>query len=434
MAGGRTAFGKADPTGCACAPRGTSPIVRRREAQQVVASGSAGRSGGPAVALLSTADWNRPLWTNKQHLAVQLASHGLAVTYVDSLGFRRPRMALGDVRRITEKVGAITGRGGGGRPVPAGMEVVRPVVLPVHRSTWPSWPWNRGQVRRAVRRWTAVERNRRVLWTFSPITYDLEEDAAVTVYHCVDLLEEVAGYDRRAIREGELRLARRGATAIASSSVVRDHLERLGFSDVRLWENVADTDVIATAAGAEEPVSGHVVFAGNLTTDKVDVDLLEGVARAPGVHLHLAGPVAEGGGARRPWARLLGLPRVHHHGVLLPEQLGALLGRCAVGLIPYRLNSYTRGVFPMKLYEYLSAGLAVVSTDLPSLPRHRHLTIARGQEAFVDALREQVLASSPEVVRARRDEGSHPSWRARGQQAVELLEVLVGAGPSGTSR
>ena len=173
MAGGRTSFGKADPTGCACAPRGTSPIVRRREAQQVVASGSAGRSGGPAVALLSTADWNRPLWTNKQHLAVQLASHGLAVTYVDSLGFRRPRMALGDVRRITEKVGAITGRGGGGRPVPAGMEVVRPVVLPVHRSTWPSWSWNRGQVRRAVRRWTAVERDRRVLWTFSPITYDL---------------------------------------------------------------------------------------------------------------------------------------------------------------------------------------------------------------------------------------------------------------------
>jgi teichuronic acid biosynthesis glycosyltransferase TuaH len=216
--------------------------------------------------------------------------------------------------------------------------------------------------------------------------------------------------------------------AVASSSVVRDHLEEIGFSAVRLWENVADTDLMATAADAVDPVAGHVVFAGNLTTDKVDVELLEAVAvPGQGIELHLAGALAEGGGSRRPWDRLLDLPNVHYHGVLLPEQLGALLGRCTVGLVPYQLNRYTRGVFPMKLYEYLAAGLAVVSTDLPALTPQRHLAIAKDGDAFVRAVRDQVAISTPAVVRARRREGSHPSWRARGEQAVHLIDELMEA-------
>ena len=40
------------------------------------------------VILLSTADWDHPLWTNKQHLAVSLADAGHRVLYIDSLGVR----------------------------------------------------------------------------------------------------------------------------------------------------------------------------------------------------------------------------------------------------------------------------------------------------------------------------------------------------------
>jgi glycosyltransferase involved in cell wall biosynthesis len=433
MRDGRTSIGEAEPTGPA-AP-GTTATPRRDAVRGPGAGDTPPQHGAPAVLLLSTADWDRPLWTNKQHLAVQLAAHGLEVTYIDSLGFRRPRLAPGDARRIVEKLGAVRGQGRPRRPVPPGVEVVRPLVVPFHRSTWPSWRLNRTRVRKAIGRWAGVGVGGRVLWTFSPITYDLEEQAAVTVYHCVDLLEEVPGYDRRAIREGELRLARRGALAIASSSVVRDHLVERGFRDVRLWENVADTEVIAATADAEEPTPGHVVFAGNLTTDKVDVDLLAALVEgSDDVHLHLAGPLAEGGASRRPWTALLRMPRVHHHGVVPPEELGGVFGRCTVGLIPYHLNRYTRGVFPMKLHEYLAAGLGVVSTDLPSLPPHRDVRIATDRDEFLDAVRDQVASSTPDVVRARRQAASQPSWTSRGEQAIELLAELLDQCSSGTSR
>ena len=41
--------------------------------------------------VLATADWDHPLWTNKQHTALTLAAAGHRVLYVESLGIRPPR-------------------------------------------------------------------------------------------------------------------------------------------------------------------------------------------------------------------------------------------------------------------------------------------------------------------------------------------------------
>ena len=52
------------------------------------------------VVVLATADWDHPLWTNKQHVAVSLVDAGCRVLYVESLGLR-PAQATGrDFRRI----------------------------------------------------------------------------------------------------------------------------------------------------------------------------------------------------------------------------------------------------------------------------------------------------------------------------------------------
>ena len=42
----------------------------------------------PDILLLATADWDHPLWTNKQHVACSLAARGHRVLYVESLGLR----------------------------------------------------------------------------------------------------------------------------------------------------------------------------------------------------------------------------------------------------------------------------------------------------------------------------------------------------------
>ena len=56
------------------------------------------------VILLSTADWDHPLWTNKQHTAVSLADQGHRVLYIDSLGVRSVRADRADGGRILRRL------------------------------------------------------------------------------------------------------------------------------------------------------------------------------------------------------------------------------------------------------------------------------------------------------------------------------------------
>ena len=54
--------------------------------------------------VLATADWDHPLWTNKQHVAVALAAEGNRVLYVESLGLRSAQRTGRDLKRILKRL------------------------------------------------------------------------------------------------------------------------------------------------------------------------------------------------------------------------------------------------------------------------------------------------------------------------------------------
>ena len=78
--------------------------------------------------VLATADWDHPLWTNKQHVACALAAEGERVLYVESLGLRSVQAKTQDFRRILRRLFL-------GlrfvRAVRPGIWVLSPLVLPV---------------------------------------------------------------------------------------------------------------------------------------------------------------------------------------------------------------------------------------------------------------------------------------------------------------
>jgi hypothetical protein len=97
-----------------------------------------------------------------------------------------------------------------------------------------------------------------------------------------------------------------------------------------------------------------------------------------------------------------------------------------VGLIPYRLNGYTAGVFPMKVYEYLAAGLRVVSTALPSLEMTASDDVVLADEdSFLHAVQVGFETWSEQAVARRRAQARGHSWQARGEQALDLIDGLL---------
>lgn len=127
--------------------------------------------------------------------------------------------------------------------------------------------------------------------------------------------------------------------------------------DPRLWR--AESRVPSWAAHLPRPLA---VYAGSLDS-RLDVEAVTALSRSGVVDVALVGPVMDPGAL----APLAGLPRVHLLGNQPHHEVAAFLRVADVALLLHRDTALTRAMDPLKLYEYLAAGLPVVASDLPQL-------------------------------------------------------------------
>ncbi|NAZ77343.1 glycosyltransferase [Kineococcus sp. T13] len=371
--------------------------------------------------VLGTADWDAVIATN-QHSAAAALARRWPVLFAEGTGTRRLRP--GDARRVLRRLRrepAARGR----RPVPAGVRVLTPRLLPHHAPST-----------RAVNGWALTRQLRgwvehpgpRLLWTYTPFTYGLEAVADATAYHLVDLLHENPGVHRGRLLAAERCLAARTGLALASSPAVEEHLRERGFTSTRCLPNVADVALFADAARARtaprEPV---VVVAGTLAAHKLDLPLLVELAtalRGRG-RLRLIGPLADGTAADPAWRALLAAG-AEVVAPLQPPALAAELAAARVGLVPYRLSPLTAGISPLKVHEYLAAGLAVVSTALPAVrPAPGAVHVAGDPDAFVRRVLDVLADDDPLLpARAARLAAGH-DWESRGEELRALAAGLL---------
>ncbi len=369
--------------------------------------------------VLGTADWNQPIATN-QHYVVRELARAHKVLFVESIGLRRPTLSSSDLTRIARRLKPARALPNIGRLVPPNVTVITPRVIPVHvRATRDV---NQRLLHVAVKSWLDSPPPR-LLWTYSPVTYGLEAYADLTVYHCVDLLAEVVGIDKALIDRAERNLARQGVKAIGSSRVVVEHLKGIGFNHVEYWPNVADTTAISQERPSAPDRRGRAIFAGRLTADKIDFAIVHAIVEA-GLEVTLAGPV--GTEADQRAIDRLAAAGVEYLGHLDFRQLAREYWKSAVGLIPYPLNSYTAGVSPLKLYEYLAAGLSVVATPLPEIRRADigGVTICESVD-FPDAVAAAVMTFSESEAEARMDMARRHSWVSRGEAVRAMVHPIL---------
>jgi glycosyltransferase involved in cell wall biosynthesis len=101
-----------------------------------------------------------------------------------------------------------------------------------------------------------------------------------------------------------------------------------------------------------------------------------------------------------------------------------------VALVPYRANELTRNIFPLKLFEYLAAGLPVVVGDLPELARFAGtIGIAAGPQDYPHLVRKAIAGDGPEKRAARVALAAENTWDRRVEEISALVEqALVRAG------
>ena len=381
--------------------------------------------------VLATADWDHPLWTNKQHTAVSLAALGHRVLYVESLGLRPPRKGTADLPRILKRLRRVARPP---RQVQRGIWVWSPLVLP--GASHPlARRLNRVLVRgglQLMRRWLGLQNP--ILWTYNPLTLEVLPltSFAASVYHCVDRIQAQPEMPERRIERAEQQLCS-GVTAVFTTAPeLQRSLEPLN-PNTHLFGNVADFDHFASAWQYPRPgpaelmtlLKPRLMFIGAIDAYKLDLVALNQLARQrPDWSFVLVGPIGEADPSTDAGA-LCSCSNVHWVGPRPYEELPNWLAHADVALLPLQLNSYTRNMFPMKFFEYLAAGVPVVATAIPSLERFQDsaLLVAPGADQWESAISQVLQGQGPDrsvrIALARRH-----TYRQRIQSMLVVLEQL----------
>jgi glycosyltransferase involved in cell wall biosynthesis len=362
--------------------------------------------------------------TSKHHVMHLLAERN-AVLWVNYHASRAPTASASDLAYMARKLRQIFA--GMKQPRP-GLHVLTPMVVPLPGSA---------AVKR-LNRWLLLRQIRRALkqvaagplqiWTFTPdISYVLGHfGEEKVVYYCVDDHASFSGYDREQVLRDEADLCRRADLVVTTSMALQEAKSPLNPHTVLVTHGVdyehfarAMADDLPAPADLRDIPRPRLGFFG-LVRDWVDLDLVAAVARArPAWHVVLIGD------STVDLAPYRGVANMHFLGRKSYDELPAYCRQFDVGLIPFKVNELTRAVNPIKLREYLAAGLPVVSTPMPEVRLYDHLIeIADTPETFTAAV-ERILAASPEARHERTRAMAAETWRGK----VELLsEHLAAAG------
>jgi glycosyltransferase involved in cell wall biosynthesis len=389
---------------------------------------------GRDIVCVGFADWDSELWTNQQHLMSRLGAQN-RVLFVESLGLRRPQLASRDVARIGRRLR----RGLAPPRCVDGLHVLSPLVVPLH-SNRVVRALNRRLLRALVRRATRrLGMEHPILWAYVPQAEGLIEtlQPQLIVYHCVDDIAAQAGIDGANFRAAEERFAKRADLVLASAPALAARMRVLS-GNVMVAPNVADTALFAKAMeeGPVDPALAalahpRVVFTGAIVSTKLDLPLLVELARErPKWSFALVGPVGPGD-PRADVSRLSAEPNIHLLGARSYRDLPDVLRGADAGLIPYARNELTGSIFPMKVYEYLAAGLPVVTTPLPALNEVAEVARAPDALGMAQLLDEAFAEDTPARRLERSRAAAAHSWDRR---LEEIATAVARCQPAGISR
>jgi glycosyltransferase involved in cell wall biosynthesis len=359
---------------------------------------------GATVVCLSPIPWSG-LWTSRHELAREMAERGAEVVFVDPpVNAVRP-----------------TARAESTRPIPPGMRVVGPPPY-IPYGVAASVPAVLHRIMRINARRYAAFVGKEVtegstgrlvilLNSFMPVHGFEVASALKPDFHVYHRADEIRSFDScvPAYIEAERRVLREADAVVCVSEAVRDGIAT-DRPDAVVIPNGVDNRRFVNAAPDARVASLRrpVAIVIGTVDDRVDGDLLDDVTSS-GVTLVVAGQVK---GVRLPEGTVA-------LGPVEPSVVPGLLAGADAGLIPYR-PGWPGDV--LKAYEYLAAGLPVVSTPLSCLDE-ASLVVQASRPGFAGAVVAAISHDNDSKRARRREVAQEHDWARRVDDLLDLISV-----------
>jgi glycosyltransferase involved in cell wall biosynthesis len=105
--------------------------------------------------------------------------------------------------------------------------------------------------------------------------------------------------------------------------------------------------------------------------------------------------------------------------------IAAFLAAWDVAMIPFLVNDLTVATNPIKLYEYFSAGLPVISSRLPEVELYPDLVYIADTPPEFSAMVTQAVQEDAALKKRRVGVSRRETWSARAETLLDLITPLV---------
>ncbi len=252
---------------------------------------------------------------------------------------------------------------------------------------------------------------------------------SVVCYHLFDDLARYGGESSAKVEAALDRIFSRADLVFASSEQLAERYRRWG--NVHWIPNGVDYELYASGAPAVpsdlERVPGiRLGYAGTIRA-QIDIDLLTSIAAAkPEWSMVLIGDASRSAAESAPFRALRSLPNVHWLGPKEMHLMPAYLSHLHVGLLPYRLDGAAQFCYPLKMHEYLAAGLPVVSSNISAVRTFSSVVrVAHTLPEWIASIEESVRRNDAALVAERRQIASENSWDTRVSRISSLIAAAI---------
>lgn len=263
---------------------------------------------------------------------------------------------------------------------------------------------------------------------FKVLSADMPEPMLQIYRSCDDISQEryIARHGVRMEREATLN----ADLVITSSHQLRDNLSAFGKKEVYRVPNAADPTLfcipnpIPSKPREMQGLKGKIIlFTGRLSALRIDYPLLYKIAKErPNDSLLIVGLYEQKDLIEH---HILELNNIHFTGAKPVQELKNYLAHADVSIIPFLKNTLTRGIYPLKINEYLAAGKPVVSThfsrDIEEFKDY--IGLAESHDDFMLKIDHELNNFNPEKSKQLIELSLNNTWAHRVQSIRELVET-----------
>lgn len=169
----------------------------------------------------------------------------------------------------------------------------------------------------------------------------------------------------------------------------------------------------------DSPSARQVIGYIGTVDDRLDYDILQHLfINLPQARFVFVGRVM----SQRGLAILKKYPNVSVEGAKTPDELPAYLKTFSAGIIPFIKDTFTKGIYPMKINEYLAAGLPVISTGFGDMIEFEQLiSIGDTRETFLQHCIDEISNDTPAKKHERLNVAGQNTWKNRADEFSEAI-------------